>query len=206
MNRALRLALVAFASAGGAMASRSEEAAKPAPIPTEKPTRAVSPRMAEVLRATLPSYDDFIRQQPPPPSEPAKPVVPLETDLSVTSLPRYVVKELRLPTSTEVMSRRAVEEAAMNRYLGPKDGLDRGVLNAFTIKQLWEKIPVIGKILPPPIPSISNEQRAMQRYYEDLRLEKKNDLLELSALTALSGDAAQAERIKRETQRAFKNE
>jgi hypothetical protein len=206
MNRAVRLALIASLPAGGAVASRAEESAKTPPVSAEKPTRAISPRMAEVLRATLPSYDDFLRQQNSPPPEPAKPAVPLATDPFVTALPRYVVSEDRLPTAAQVMSRRAVEEAAMNRYLGPKDGLDRGLLNAVTIKQLWEKIPVIGKILPSPIPSISNEQRAMQRYYEDLRLEKKNDLLELSALTAKSGDPAQAERIKRETLRAFKNE
>lgn len=207
MHRAVRHALVASTLMGGAVAACAEESLPPQPpppAPAGNATRVISPRMAEVLRATLPSYGEVIRQQTAPPKEPTKLAAPLETDPSVASLPRYVVNEGKLPTPDQVMTSRAVAEAAMNRYLGPKDGLDRGVLNAVTIKQLWEKIPVIGKILPPLIPSISNEERALQRYYEDVRLQTKNDLLELSALTAKSGDPAQAERIRRETQKTFK--
>lgn len=206
MPRALRLAL-AVMLLGGAVAMRAEERSQtsPNPPPVAAPARAISPRIAEVLRATLPSYDDAVRQQTAPPKAPPNPIVALETDPGVASLPTYVVNEGRLPTAAQVMSRRAIEEVAMNRYLGPKDGLDRGLLNAVTLKQLWQKIPVLGK-LPLPIPNVSNEERAMQRYYDDLRVEQKKDLMELSTLTAKSGDPAQAERIKRETQKAFKNE
>lgn len=196
MNSAVRPALVAFTLLGGAVAARAEE----------PPARAISPRVAEVLRSTLPTYDEVVRQQAPSPKPPAQPVAGLETDPGVAALPRYIVKEGKLPTPEQVMSRRAIEEVAMNRYLGPKDGLDRGYLNAVTMKELWQKIPVIGKIVPFPIPSLTNAERAMIKYNEDLRVQRKNDLMELSTLAAKSGDPAQAKQIKRETERAFKNE
>ena len=78
----------------------------------------------------------------------------------IVRLPDYLVREPKLPTPEEVRSRRELERYAMDKYLGPENGFDRGVLNLFTFPQLWRKIPLLGQILPCPIPSVTNEERA----------------------------------------------
>lgn len=85
----------------------------------------------------------------------------------------------------------------MERYLGPENGLDRGFLNLITSKQ----IPLLRLI-----GSVSNEERAMARYREDERIQRHADLRELASLTRQSGDAATADKLKRETQNAFRRD
>jgi hypothetical protein len=34
----------------------------------------------------------------------------------------------------------------VDKYMGPSDGIDRGILNRFTLAQLWAKIPIIGRL------------------------------------------------------------
>jgi len=56
----------------------------------------------------------------------------------------YVVRDVKIPTDEVIMTPKARAKVAMDKYLGPSDGLDRGLLNAVTLTQLWKKIPIIG--------------------------------------------------------------
>ena len=116
------------------------------------------------------------------------------------------MREPRLPTSQEVMTPKALERYAMNRYLGPENGFDRGFLNLFTIAQFWQKIPWIGRFIPAPFGSITNEQRAMMFYAGDERSRKMSDLLDLAALARTPGGAPADDKLKREIDRTFMRE
>ena len=128
------------------------------------------------------------------------PLAERESAASIVRLPQYVVREPTVPPPTEVMTQRELTRMAMDHYLGSVDGLDRGFLNRFTLGELWRKIPVLG-VIPFPIPTISNEDRAMMKYYEDERLRKMHELLDLSAITTKGGDPALGKRIEQETKR-----
>jgi len=57
------------------------------------------------------------------------------------------------------MSRRQLEQVAMQRYLGDEQGLERA-LSMLTPVHLWRKIPVLGRF--PLVTFETNEQRAMR--------------------------------------------
>ena len=99
-------------------------------------------------------------------------------------LPDLVVNGLKdLPADDQVLTRKGEETAAMDEFLGAPHGLDRGVLNRFTLPQLWRKIPVLG-VLPfvgTPL-QISNEDRAMQ-------MAERADMEELKQLVSIGGAA-----------------
>lgn len=205
MFRACQLAMLTPLLVVALPDAAGQESATPAES-TESPstTGRVSPRMRALLNAAANRHE---AENPPPPSATGRPVADAAPaapgDPSVVRLPQVIVNENKLPNATEVMSRRALEEYAMNRYLGSKDGLDRGFLNRFTIPELWKKIPILGRLLPAPI-GVTNEDRAMQLYHEDLRRQKMNNLLDLGTITTRTGDRELGERIRRETQEAFR--
>ena len=160
--------------------------------------RAVSPRVAALLAASMPKYDG------PKPGEAKLATGARDKPANgIVRLPDYIVREPRLPTPEQVMTQKAVEQFAMNQYLDPKDGFDRGLLNAFTIAQWWQKLPLIGHLLPCPIPSMTNEQRAMVYYYEDERLRMKRDFEEMASFPGKAGNSAANDRLRREIQKAF---
>ena len=100
----------------------------------------------------------------------------------IVRLPKYVVRESR-PLNDEQM--RAIEgnaNLAMRRYLGDTNSLDRGILNHFTFPELWGKIPLLGS-LPCPLPGMTNQERAMQRYEEDEKLSLLDDLMHIESLS-----------------------
>ena len=178
-------------------------AARAAQEPEPKHERLISARTAQLIRASLPKY------APAPAAEPgAAAAAPAAHDADrpangIVRLPDYIVREPRLPTAEQVMTRRALEQYAMKKYLGPEDGFDRGFLNLFTFAQLWQKIPLLGQLLACPIPSMTNEQRAMVLYEEDERLRKMKDLMEMAAWPTRDGDRASNDKLKREVQKAF---
>ena len=189
-------ALLAVSSAASEDTAATESPAGPGR------ERAISPHVAALLAATAPKFET------PDPAA-MKPEV-ARMDISadkpangIIRLPSYMVREPRLPTPEQVMTARAVEQYAMKKYLGPENGLDRGVLNLFTIAQFWRKIPVIGQILPPPFLSITNEERAMMFYAEDERLRKMNDFSEMATLMKKSGAKSDGDKLKREIDKAF---
>ncbi len=130
-------------------------------------THLVSSHISTVILAGLPKFDP--KQAAGSISAPnmgRKPGGTAETTTSAAPvrLPVFVVTGLKSPPPTDqVLTRKGEEEAAMDEYLGDTRGLDRGVLNRFTLPQLWRKIPVLG-VLPfvGTELQISNQERAMQ--------------------------------------------
>jgi hypothetical protein len=205
-----RVVQPAFAAMLISMAAVSTPAEETAPKGDSKlppnSTRLVSPHMAAALAAAVPKFDSVQPTAPPP--EPAKGEnkTPSSDDPSIVHLPKFIVNEAKLPKADEVMTEKAVAAAAMDRYLGSKDGFDRGFLNVVTIADLWHKIPLIGKILPPPFGSMTNQGRAMMFRGQDERLRKMNELLDLGTITTAGGNRAQGEQIRRETTTTFRRD
>jgi hypothetical protein len=195
MKTRCALSCVAGAFVAGMISAEDAVRAR-ASLPSESAPvreRAISARSAALLAAAMPKFE------PLPTTAAAEPVIPSASDgeipaAGIVRLPEYFVRERKLPTAAEV-EKAEVARRAMEKYLGPENGLDRGVLNLITSKQ----IPFLRFL-----GSISNEARAMARYREDERLQLKADLLELAALTKLSGDASGGARIKREVQETFR--
>lgn len=157
--------------------------------------RLVSPRVAALLNAALPKF------QPPAASHDVNvagrgPAADLPAASDIVRLPTYIVRESKLPKFPEV-ERREIARRAMEEYLGPEDGFDRGFLNLFTS----ERVPILALF-----GSVSNEARAMARHREDERIKLKADLLEFAELTKLGGDPATAEKLKRATRDAFRRD
>jgi len=178
--RGLRIVMV-FASI--VSAQRAADSAlvttSPKPVqPVSPPERTISPHLAELMAASMPKYQ--------PVREPTEPVAPADPEgekpsNEIVRLPRYVVSGSKLPTSMQVLTKKGLEHYAMEHYLGPEDGLDRGFLNLFTIGALWKKIPVLGSF--PFVTSETNEDRAM-RLYETA--ERKREMDDLTGLIHLA--------------------
>lgn len=64
----------------------------------------------------------------------------------ITTMPAYTVREARTPTEEKLMTFEARAKVAMDKYLGASDNIDRGLLNRFTLPQLWKMIPVLGRL------------------------------------------------------------
>jgi len=107
-----------------------------------------------MITALLPKYD---------PTQHAASVnaCPVVAPSDIVTLPTVIVSPPRLPSSDEILSQKGRAEALMDKYLGARDGLDRGILNRITLAELWGKIPILRLInfIGPP-GSMSNEERA----------------------------------------------
>jgi hypothetical protein len=68
------------------------------------------------------------------------------TPAGVTIMPAYTITEAKLPTTRQAMTYKGWTQPLVDKYLGPSDGIDRGVLNRYTLAQLWAKIPILGKL------------------------------------------------------------
>jgi hypothetical protein len=76
-------------------------------------------------------------------------------------MPAFVVRDDKLPDEEQILTYKGRAKIAMDKYLGPSDGLDRGVLNSFTLVQLWKKIPILGGLPFAGTPAfMTNEERA----------------------------------------------
>ena len=85
------------------------------------------------------------------------------------------------------MTKTGREDWAMNTYLGSPHDFNRGVLNHYTLYDLWANIPVLGKL--PFFASTSNSSRAMVNYYDD---GLPGEIRDLQQLDSLSGGAPSA--------------
>jgi hypothetical protein len=165
--------------------------------------RAISAHLAEVLAAKLPAYDSTQRVAPKPAE--VSPVLNdgVAPDPNIVRLPTVIVSDRKLPTAESVRTGKAIAEIAMNQYLGPSDGLDRGLLNAKTVAEYWRKVPLLGTLLPSPFGIMTNEERAMRIYRDEEHYRAQQKLLDLGRITTKAGDPALGEKIKRETQRIY---
>jgi|HubBroStandDraft_1064217.scaffolds.fasta_scaffold152933_2 hypothetical protein len=64
----------------------------------------------------------------------------------VTIMPAYTITEAKVPTARQAMTYKGWTQPLIDEYMGPSDGIDRGVLNRFTLAQLWAKIPILGRL------------------------------------------------------------
>jgi len=79
----------------------------------------------------------------------------------IALLPAYIVRDAKIPDEEHILTYKGQAKIAMDKYLGPSDGLDRGLLNRYTLVQLWRKIPIIGGLPFVGTPGqMSNEYRA----------------------------------------------
>ena len=199
----LRLVLgLPLAAVAGLALDPAATAENPGPARVAQ-ERAVSSHVAELLAAATPKFSVAKPRDQAPHSDGQAEAGAEKPANGIVRLPQYVVREPRLPTRQEIMTRAELERHAMNRYLGPEDGFDRGVLNVVTLAGLWKKIPLIGLIPFVPFGSVTNEERAMAMYEEEERKRKMAELMGLAAFTKKSGDATGADKIKDETERTF---
>jgi hypothetical protein len=146
--------------------------------PASRRERAISPRVAEIFSAVAPKFEPSATvgregevAMPNPGSAPRPKVEPGANPAranTIIRLPEYLVQERKprpLPKPEEIMSPRELEKLAMQEFLGPEDGFDRGFLNLFTVADLWKKIPLLGKF--PLAVFETNEERAMRMYRAD---------------------------------------
>jgi hypothetical protein len=168
-------------AAGGSLAVRTlAQESAPAPPAGSSHASEMIVRAARQLTA---------KSQPPTSASPTIPRVEADRPANdIVRLPSYIVRErpMKLPEREEVMSEPDLARIGMNRYIGLEDGFDRGFLNRFTIKSVWNKIPVLGKY--PLLGFETNEERGLRLYREAKKKEELESLMGLLS-PALRADA-----------------
>ncbi len=106
---------------------------------------------------------------------------------SIVHLPAMIVRDRRLPKASEVMTNAEKARLGMELYIGPENGLDRGVLNLFTVKSLWQRLPFFGRF--PLLGFETNEQRGL-RLYQEVELREELESLDLLSTVGQKADAA----------------
>jgi hypothetical protein len=107
----------------------------------------------------------------------------------IVRLPPYLVREPRLPSREELMTRHEIEQLAMDKYFGEETSLYR-VMNLFSPVYLWRKIPGLGKFpfmigqfngpsSGPARGEYTTEDRARVRYEKERMDERMSDLMGL---------------------------
>jgi hypothetical protein len=147
-------------------------------FPSPRLPLAASPEIAAEIRAALPVYGET-------PQAPAAAPAPSEAEQEMAAkIPRLRAgtRQSRPPNGEEVLTAQGKTELAMDQYLGRPDGFDRGLLNRYTIPQLWQMIPVL-KYLPCPIPAVTNEVRAMALKADDQYFGALHEETEFSGLS-----------------------
>lgn len=110
----------------------------------------------------------------------------------ILHLTKVVVRGPRPLDPKDVLS----PEGKMDRYLGPKDGLDRGVLNRVTLHF------GLGFVQLAFFDAIDNETRAKEAFRDDQRLRDRAELEDLASRFELV-DKATAALVKQESDRLF---
>lgn len=175
MEHPLRCLAGIFAAFLTTLVAAEDQSVKRSPSSVEP--RPVSPRVASLLAAAAPKFQPP-DTPPPSPSPILRRAGQEESERDIVLLPRFIVRDRALPPP-EVADKRAFERKIMDQYLGPRNGVDRGVLNVITIAQIWKKIPILGAISPAPFNSISNEERATI-HYKDALMHEYNELLAMT--------------------------
>jgi len=131
----------------------------------EEDSHASSPDLAAAISSGLPKYVPK-KGEPSGPKDKDSHVLPKAgaADPTISVLPTMTVTETRLPTDERILTYEGKAEKVVAAYMGDSDGLDRGVLNRFTLRQLWQKIPLLGRLPFVGTPgSMTNEERAYDR-------------------------------------------
>jgi hypothetical protein len=108
----------------------------------------------------------------------------------VVRMSPYVTREKKPLTDEIVLNEKGVAFEAMDRYLGGLDTLDRGFLNAYTLPELWSKIPILGALpFAGPNGTVTNEERAMRLFRAEKRAEILKEFSDFVTLGKLEGTA-----------------
>jgi hypothetical protein len=158
-------------------------AARPAAPKKSDERQITDSDIAMALVDGLPKFD------PAKPNANTVPEDPPEDDKpknGVVRLPKYVVTEKLPPVFTErdIYTKKGLEEIAVKRYLS---GFDASILNRWYI----------------PFLTTSSGERALQMYREDERLDNMLELNDEANAIISTGDAAEGELIKKETQETY---
>jgi hypothetical protein len=164
---------------GGAAATGEEEVA-----PGGAAKQAASPNISSMISAGLPKYEPPSTTKPradqPQPADafmgPAAERQDGHEDSKATivRLPSMIVRDPKLPDKSEILTKQEMARQGMATYIGPEDGLDRGVLNLFTVADLWQRLPFFGHY--PLLGFETNEQRGLRLYQEAARRRELEDL------------------------------
>ena len=163
-----RLGLALWA---GAVALVADE---PTPTPVDN---------SAMIRAGLPAYVPKPTPTPgkrPTPAAQAAPGTP--ADPALVRMSPYVARERRLPPDESFLTKAGRADYAMDRYMGSAYGLNRAVLNRYTLPDLWKKIPLLG-VLPfvGPPGTKTNEDRSMDQLIPDELVESSAELASLNS-------------------------
>jgi hypothetical protein len=175
-----------------AVAGRGQAPESAASMPR---ARAVSTRAAEMLSAAVPKYAANPVAAPAPAAAIPRVAPPEKPANQIVHLPGVIVRERRPPAREEILSDAELAKIGMNRYIGPYDGLDRGVLNLFTVKSLWKKIPVLGRY--ELLGFETNEERGLRLYKAAKQQEEFENLYGLLSIGKEEAAASGAGRTKK---------
>ncbi len=125
---------------------------------------STSSYIRSVIAAGLPRFSP--EASPPGAGEtkahaaPAAGTVPTD----VVAMPAFTITEAKLPTTRQTMTYAGWTQPLVDKYMGPADGIDRGVLNKYTLAQLWAKIPIIGRL---PFIGTASQMTVAERALDD---------------------------------------
>lgn len=145
---------------------------------TQPPTRLLSPHLQNVLSASLPKYDP-VKSVPDKHAKRSGSLKTSDADGDVLVLPSFIVRDPRPPTTDELLS----PSGKLDRYLGSKDGFDRGFLNRVQL--------------------MDNQKRVKTMRQDELRLRNREELLEMASMLKTAGDLEGSKQIIRESNTLF---
>jgi hypothetical protein len=108
--------------------------------------RETSSYIRSVISAGLPKFQAKQPQASAPSKNAGTAQGPTATASDVIAMPAFTITEAKLPSSRQTMTYAGWTQPLVDKYMGPSDGIDRGILNRFTLAQLWAKIPIIGRL------------------------------------------------------------
>lgn len=169
----------------------------------EEHGRAVSSHVADLLARARPPYRPAVDQ----PTERVPPLLQragvFEPDADIVRLTPFVVTGRYIPPPS-VVDPGAASQAIQRKRLGSAYGLDRAVLNRFTIADFWRKIPILGKrVSLAGSTSLTNSQRAGMLEGEDARARRKQDFLDVTGVTKGASGAKQDRELRKQIQEAL---
>lgn len=171
---------------------------KAAPVASEEKPAApasLSPHLKTALSTGLFAYDSAKSTA----GEDANKLILGKTNAGageVHVLPRFIIRESPPPKTEDLLT----SAGKLDRYLGPKEGLDRGLLNKVVLR--WGD-GVVGVAL---FDANKNETRAKVREMDDKRLQHRAELLDLTAQMKETGDEDFAKELKRQSDHLFSRE
>jgi len=167
----------------------------------EEPHRAISLRVAQLLALARPTYDSGAKstqEQVPPLLQRAG---VFEADPNVVRLSPFIVTDRYVPPAS-VVDPNAATRQLERKYLGSAYGLDRAILNRFTIADYWRKIPILGQhVSLAGSTAMTNGQRAGAYAADDARAQRIRDMMDSTSATK----GTPAEKLDKELRKQFQD-